>query len=118
MGDILMQEIYKDRFLSSKYDTLQLMVFESVATEIEDNVEKLMAKHIKNINSAKELYVDVWVSKTLYAIYRDLKYTQFKLFTHHVTFCLNNKMNDDQFKIYNIGLKIADNYKLEDTKES
>lgn len=112
-----MQEIFNDKYLLSKYDVLQLMLFQGMSIEIEKNIDILANKYIKNIDNAKCFYIDVWVSKTLYDIYRDLKYTSFKLFKYHVTFCLNNKMQDDKFKIYNIGLKIADNYKL-NTDES
>lgn len=114
-----MVNICENKYLTSKYDILQLMIGQNVLNEIENEVNELAAKYINHIDELKGIYAHVWVNPLLFDIFNQLRYQgQHKqLFTHHVDFNLNKKMKDNEYAVFNLCIKILDNDTTKRTDE-
>lgn len=115
-----MESIYENKHLTSKYDMLQLMVCQNILNEINREVNELVAKYVNHIDELKGIYAQVWVNPLLFDVFVILRlqglHKQF--FTYNVDFNINKKMKDNEYAIFNIGIKILDNYKVKGTEES
>jgi hypothetical protein len=103
--------ICNDSFLIKKYDPLRLMVCHSVMEEIEKEAEKEVTKFINYTDEIKNIHLHVWVNPILFEVFcylRSIGKTK-NLFKYNIDFNLNKKMNDNEYKIFNIVIKIADN---------
>lgn len=114
-----MINICENKYLTSKYDILQLMICQNTLNEIERDVNDLATKYINHIDELSGIFAHVWVNPLLFDIFNWLRSQGLhkQLFTHNVDFNLNKKMKDNEYAVFSLYIKILDNFNIKRTDE-
>ncbi len=115
-----MVNLCDNKYLTAKYDILQLIVCQNVLHEIERDVNELAEKYINHLDELKGIYAHVWVNPLLFDIFIWLRSQGLhkQIFTHHVNFNLNKKMKDNEYAVFNLCVKILENYTVKGDDEN
>jgi hypothetical protein len=109
----MMVDIVNNKKLLEKYNPLQLMVYQRVIEDMNEEMRTLADKYINCKDEVLNIYIACWVCQGLFDIFRELKYSTnglTDLLAFPVDFSLNNKMKDNEYKIYNIGIRVCEKY--------
>lgn len=100
--------LHDEEILLKEYDPLQLMIYQNVISQIDENAEEKISLFINNSQDVERTYVSVWVNESLFNFFKYMKNYGVlnKYFKHDINFTINKRMKDNEFVIFNIGIKI------------